>query len=205
MTRPLILVFVSLSFALLAAPGLASDRTLAPELVPTSELLADPFWWAPPVFPLSCIRSTLAADQAPPNDEPNQPGIPADNVAPAGEPHVSQCVNSGCLTDGDGRRWMCEDDDLIEFIVEEQTLSVLHTNANYNCCLDAIVVSMEIVENRLLLTEQEVAEEPCWCICCYDAEATIVGLPSGEYAVEFSWYDYDTDETRCVVGDIVIP
>jgi hypothetical protein len=164
----------------------------------------EPFYWTAEALPLERGLSALAADRLPPADENPAPAAPADDASSDDGPRVARYTNSGCLTDQSGEPWMCTEDDLIEFVVEDATLYVRHSYANYNCCLDDIAVYMDIEDGRLLLTEQELAEEPCWCICCYEVNATIVGLSAGAYTVEFYWYDYDTSTVRCVVGEIVI-
>ena len=55
------------------------------------------------------------------------------------------------------------------------------------------------------LTEEEILTMPCYCICCYNVEATVVDLIPGPYTVEYCWYDYETDGEKCHQQDIVIP
>lgn len=120
-------------------------------------------------------------------------------------PRVEDCTNSGCLAGPRGDPWPCEEPDVIELTVEGHTLHVLHTNADYNCCPDDIVISVSLEGDVLRLTEEEILSLPCFCICCYEVEATVVGLASGEYEVQFYWYDYDTGQVECYIEQIVIP
>lgn len=123
------------------------------------------------------------------------------------QPRVAEWWNSGCKEGDDGEpEWgPCEDDDEITLTPEPFSLHVFHENATYNCCLDDIVISLFADGNLLVLTEEEVLPDPCYCICCYDAEATVVDLAPGEYVVEFWWYDYEMDDYRCYVEEVVIP
>jgi hypothetical protein len=128
-------------------------------------------------------------------------------VEPAAEdrestPHVDEYSNTGCRVDDLGP---CDEDDVIELTVDGTTLHVLHANTTYNCCLDDIVISLTMEGDVITLTEEEIATMPCWCICCYDVEATIVDLAPGEYTVEFCWYDYELYEDRCHYEEIVVP
>ena len=124
------------------------------------------------------------------------------------QPRIGDYSNSGCLpARRDASRddpYPCPGDDQIQLTVEGNTLHVLHTNATYNCCPDDILISLTVEGSLLRLTEEEL-DQQCYCICCYDVEATVVELPPGEYTVEFCWYDYQTDGQRCYVEDIVIP
>ncbi|UCC31414.1 MAG: hypothetical protein JSU86_03885, partial [Phycisphaerales bacterium] len=87
---------------------------------------------------------------------------------------------------------------------EPGTLHVLHNNATYNCCPDDIVVSLSVEGSVITLTEEEVLTDPCFCVCCYNVEATVVDLAPGSYIVEYCWYDYDLGD-RCDRQGIVIP
>jgi hypothetical protein len=61
------------------------------------------------------------------------------------------------------------------------TLSMYHHEAMFNCCawLD---VQVEAVPGSVEFTEWEQFEiGPCYCLCCFDASATVGGLEAGEY------------------------
>jgi len=137
--------------------------------------------------------------------EPGASQVAPTDIRPLYRPRVVDNWNSGCLLDDDGHVfWLCGDDEF-EFTVEPNTLHVLHKNAAYNCCLDDIVISLSVEGNVLVLTEEEVITDYCYCICCYDVEATIIDLAPGDYIVEFYWYDYDTQQVECYVEEIEIP
>ena len=121
---------------------------------------------------------------------------------PALFPRIEGHSNSGCLSGGP--REECGEDQ-IEFSAEPGLLHVLHQNALYNCCPDDIVISVTPNGNVLRLTEEELLTNPCYCVCCYDVEATVVDIGPGTYTVEFCWFDYDTDGQRCYEEQIVIP
>jgi hypothetical protein len=129
----------------------------------------------------------------------HRPPLSADAVP---RPHLGSYGNSGCLGRTDGP---CEEEDQFQLTVEAHTLHVLHANATYNCCPDDIAVSLEVEDHLLKLTEQEILNNPCFCVCCYDVEATVVDLAAGTYTVEYRWYDYETHAEQCYVAEIVIP
>ncbi len=124
---------------------------------------------------------------------------------PLPPPHIDDSLHSGCLDDPNDP-WLppCGGDE-IELAVEGNTLHVLHRNATYNCCPDDIVISLSVEENLLILDEEEILTNPCWCICCYNVEATVVDLAPGTYTVEFCWFDYETSELTCYWEDIAVP
>ncbi|MGB2987485.1 MAG: hypothetical protein WBE26_16600, partial [Phycisphaerae bacterium] len=127
-----------------------------------------------------------------------------DIVIPEAPPRIGGYSNSGCLDKSGGDRSQCGEDE-IELTPGPGTLDVVHRNALYNCCPDDIVISLSVEGAVLRLTEEEILTDGCFCVCCFDVQATVLNLEPGEYTVEFCWYDYDSSEEECYVQDIVIP
>ncbi|MBU0637998.1 MAG: hypothetical protein KKB50_03975 [Planctomycetes bacterium] len=119
-------------------------------------------------------------------------------------PHVGHCENSGCLQEP-GYEGPCELDDEIILTVHGNDLKVLHANATYNCCLDDITITLSVQGDVIQLFEEELLTNPCWCVCCFNVDASVRDLEGGRYTVEFWWFDTDTEELRCHVEEIVIP
>lgn len=73
----------------------------------------------------------------------------------------------------------CEEE--VTFETSPGTLFMRHHEALFNCCawLDVeVVTTTETIE----FTEWEMFEDgACYCLCCFDAEATVGGLEPGEY------------------------
>ena len=70
---------------------------------------------------------------------------------------------------------------------ESGTLSIMHTNTVFNCCVETLLGSYTIdVENGLItIEEDEVLENGgCDCICPYDIQHEIWNLPPGEYTIK---------------------
>jgi hypothetical protein len=128
-------------------------------------------------------------------------------VIPEPEPQVGSYSDSGCLTAPNDRGIACGEDqeDQVEFTPGPSSLYVLHRNAVYNCCPDDIVITLTVEGSVLRLREEEVLTMPCWCLCCYDVEATLIDLAPGAYTAELCWYDYDTGGEECYLEDIEIP
>jgi hypothetical protein len=122
-------------------------------------------------------------------------------ILTSGLPYLGTYSHSDCLDSGQGG-W-CPDD-TITLIVDGQNLHVLHENAEYNCCPDDIVITFSAQGDVLRFDEQEILSDPCYCVCCYETAATVVGLASGTYTVEFCWYDYAYGP-RCETQLVIIP
>ncbi len=120
-------------------------------------------------------------------------------------PYLESYSHDGCLRDaGEGP---CPEDDAFELRVEDGTLHIIHHNATYNCCLDEVEVTFEanMYLHLLRFIETEIVPNPCYCICCYRVESTVVDLAPGPYDVQYCWYDYMSAEERCYVDTVVIP
>ena len=132
---------------------------------------------------------------------------------------IAAYSDSGCLSGtGDDRGQTLDDlleapedypgcsEDQIELIVESRALKVLHRNATYNCCPDDIAITLSVEGTVVRLTEEEdLTTGGCFCLCCYDVEATAVGLAPGDHTVLFCWEDHETGGEECHTEDIVIP
>ncbi|MBU0616096.1 MAG: hypothetical protein KKI02_00095, partial [Planctomycetes bacterium] len=126
-------------------------------------------------------------------------------VDPWPAPRVADYSRSGCLDDPNDPWFPPCGGDEIELVVEGNALHVLHRNATYNCCPDDIVISLTVEDDLIMLMEEEIVPDPCYCICCYNVEATVVDLVPGTYTVEFCWFDYETYQLTCCWEDIVVP
>ena len=123
-------------------------------------------------------------------------------------PTIGEYSNSGCL--GGGPRDQdpdapCVEPDRFVFTPGPGMLHVLHENATYNCCPDDILIGASFDGIMLRLRETEVLTNPCYCMCCYNVQATVVELGPGEYTVELCWFDWETDGELCHVETVVIP
>ena len=119
-------------------------------------------------------------------------------------PSVVGFSNSGCLQEpDDGAQWPCDEDE-VELTLDGNTLHVVHRGATYNCCAADIVVFSTSGGDVLRLTEEEILISPCFCTCCYDVEATVVGFLPGTYTVEYCWEDYELG-AQCHREEIVVP
>jgi hypothetical protein len=137
-------------------------------------------------------------------------GVSVDHVGECTpQPSLEDYSNSGCLpsspTDAAKDQYPWCGDDRIGLSVEGSILNIIHMNATYNCCPEAIEVSLSVEGNLLSLTEREVLANPCDCLCCYNVESTVVGLSPGSYIVEYCWEDYETAGRMCLREEIQVP
>jgi hypothetical protein len=118
--------------------------------------------------------------------------------------HLGEVMHTDCWEEYEGERGWCPSD-VVVLTVEGNTLHTDHQNAEYNCCFDDIVISLTVEGDLIQLDEEEIAPNPCWCLCCTEIWATVEGLASGTYTVDYCWFEYDTNQVDCYVGVIVIP
>jgi hypothetical protein len=119
-------------------------------------------------------------------------------------PSLDDHGNSGCLPERGSAYEPCPEDDTFAFVVEDDRLHVTHGNATYNCCPEDIAVTLVVGEWLLLLTEEEILETPCDCMCCYEVTSTVGGLAPGAYTVEYRWHDWETGQEQCHVAVVVV-
>ncbi len=94
---------------------------------------------------------------------------------------LSNVSNSECLTNRD---------DVVEsfeaaYDANTGTVTAIHHNVEFNCCLDTVDVQMQISGTTIQLYESETVTTPCDCICPYDVTSEIDDLEPGGYTVEF--------------------
>ena len=219
----------SLAMGIVWVPVFADSPATSDRAVTAFEPWGDPAWfvddWVPPeeaTIPADLEPEDQLETGSPPRagDAPDEEDVPRCGDTPgspedvpvslgygalAGRPHIDQYTHDGCLLGANGEDPLPCGDDQFTLTVEGDTLHVLHENAVYNCCLDDIAVSLSVEGNVLWLSETEVAPDPCWCLCCYEVEATVVSLAPGSYTVEYCWYDEWDWELYCYEETISIP
>jgi hypothetical protein len=87
------------------------------------------------------------------------------------------------------------------------TIVVEHVEALFNCCAG---LDVEVVQDgfEIGIFEWEVYDiGPCYCLCCFGAEATVAGLPPGDYSISV-WKVHDNFDgtwTHELVGTWLVP
>lgn len=64
-------------------------------------------------------------------------------------------------------------------------LDLLHANGAFNCCPGEIYAVFSFDGNRIIIEEDE-TDASCMCVCLFDVEYMIEGLPPGTYEVEIA-------------------
>jgi len=141
------------------------------------------------LFIFSCSQNNSGNDDAADDDS----GTDDDNQD---EPYIVDTSNSDCKNNSKDN----QPDDGIKFEYEDGILTVIHTNVEYNCCLDRVDVQMQLENFVIDLYETEVVSAPCDCLCHYDITTHIANLESGTYAVNIYVYG-----ELSVSGEVEIP
>jgi len=107
--------------------------------------------------------------------------------APCAGPTAEVVQVSGCKTfdSGPGEKATLNLD-CVEYAYDGlATLTLTHVNAGFNCCPTRITADLSLVGNVLTITEGETFENggPCYCLCLFDVEMVISGLPPGQYTI----------------------
>jgi len=100
-------------------------------------------------------------------------------VHPVDRPILSShSVSDTCISNG-----TAPDEDL-EIVVEGFTVTVIHRNARFNCCLDSIGIDLSVENCLLKITETEFVQRPCDCDCTFEVRASITVHEPALYIIE---------------------
>ncbi len=86
--------------------------------------------------------------------------------------------------------WAQECSEEVVFETFDGTIVMHHREALFNCCA---YLEIEVVQDafEVGIFEWEMFEAgPCYCLCCFAADATVSGLNPGDYAVSL-WKVHD--------------
>ena len=76
------------------------------------------------------------------------------------------------------------DQDCLEYDYDGDSVLVLkHVNAAFNCCLDSFTAAFDFTGRRITIAEIEWLTTPCHCLCLYDVDLRITGLPVGTWTI----------------------
>jgi len=103
--------------------------------------------------------------------------------------------------------WGQECSEEIVFETSAGTIVMHHQEALFNCCA-YLEVQVEHDPFEIEIVEWEMFEYgPCYCLCCFAADATISGLPAGDYVVNVwkAYYNFDGTWTHELAGTWLIP
>ena len=103
-----------------------------------------------------------------------------------------------------GYYW-CSNADEVWAEVQGTSVVFHHDAALYNCCPNPFEYQVTWENGQLVVIEDEILINGCWCQCCYDLEIRIDDLPAGDSTVVFRWYDEETNVWVDAEIDISIP
>lgn len=78
-----------------------------------------------------------------------------------------------------------KNEECIKYEFDNNILYIQHINAAFNCCPGNIKFDYTIINNVIIITESE-EEAACNCLCLYDLDYKIEGLPQGRYVIKFT-------------------
>ncbi|MEW5802862.1 MAG: hypothetical protein AB1847_12250, partial [bacterium] len=118
-------------------------------------------------------------------------------------PSIVRYENSGCKNELkiDDRAF---EEEKFSASYENGILYLFHENAIYNCCIEEITVTMEMVNNTINIYEDEKLEgSGCKCLCPYDISTQIACLQPGTYVVQF--FNKQTGNLLGTIRNVIIP
>ena len=62
-------------------------------------------------------------------------------------------------------------------------LQLTHVNGVFNCCPDSVGGEIRITDHSITIDEAEWLSNPCDCVCPFDVDYEITGLPPGSYTI----------------------
>ncbi|MFH1501552.1 MAG: hypothetical protein ABIG03_00760 [Candidatus Eisenbacteria bacterium] len=77
---------------------------------------------------------------------------------------------------------LCEEE--VTLATSPGAIEMIHDEAMFNCCA-RLEIEVEQSPSLIEFTEWETFDEgPCYCVCCFHADAFVGGLEPGEYTVK---------------------
>jgi hypothetical protein len=67
----------------------------------------------------------------------------------------------------------------------QNTLTLKHINAGFNCCPGDITAEIEFNGNLITITEGE-QEQGCRCLCLFDLDYKVINLSPGRYTIRIT-------------------
>jgi len=97
-----------------------------------------------------------------------------------------------CSTPAIGQYW-CLNEDQVYAQVEGSTVTIFHDAALYNCCWNPFEYTFFFEDGHLVVMEDEILVNGCWCQCCYDLSVVVEDVPPGDQVIVFRWYDEESN------------
>lgn len=94
--------------------------------------------------------------------------------------------------------------DRIHAVVAEDTVTVFHDAAAYNCCMDSVTYSVAQTSGRIEIVETERLTNFCTCLCCFDLSVQVEDVAPGTYALVLSWHDDETGQDEVWSEEIIV-
>ena len=154
---------------------------------------------------VSSIANTIAPNIEILKPETTIPAITSPIIeVPKTGPSIIGYENSGCKKEITSTTIRAPEEEKFTYKYQDNILYLFHENASYNCCIEEIAITMEVVGNTINIYEDERLEgSGCRCLCTYDLTTKIGCLEPGTYEVKF--FNKQTGKLLGVIKEVVIP
>lgn len=72
----------------------------------------------------------------------------------------------------------------VEIIINGLQITVVHKDAQFNCCADSAIVKLVQEDTVIKIFEEEVTPDPCRCVCTFEVSSVIEVNRPGTYILE---------------------
>ncbi len=94
-------------------------------------------------------------------------------------------------------------DDCIEFEYDGAgILDIRHLNSAFNCCPLELLADFTFEGSTIVITESEVVDPPCVCLCLFDVSYRMTGIPPGVYVLRIIGLNLQGGEPNEMVIDL---
>ena len=124
-------------------------------------------------------------------------GLLIDHLFAGGRPPFDPCLaggavigHSGCKPHGKSAAIdpITPEYDCVTYEYDGQSILTLHhINTAFNCCPDSLTAEFQLAPGTVVIDEAEwLTDFGCLCLCLYDMDYRITGLPPGTYTIDIN-------------------
>jgi hypothetical protein len=77
----------------------------------------------------------------------------------------------------------------------------MHANAAANCCPTEIIAEITIEGSEITIVEDEILDNPCYCLCLFDVDYELEGITPSEYTITIEGLYLDFEDPIVVTID----
>ena len=129
-----------------------------------------------------CVLVAMLAASCSSSTDPGKADQAAGTVT-----HFSECKRPSLAASADsvGRDQSC-----LQYTYDgDSVLTLKHVNAGFNCCPDSLTATFGFMGSAITITEAGWVGHPCDCLCLFDMDFRITGVPPGRYTIRMTEVD----------------